>query len=212
MELQEGAGHRTIVDRTTQIGLESLLRQARDLRRSLFNLEQDTWRGASWQDMMNHFGVILVQIDKLYKQIQDQERTPHLESLVLAPSILSTDASKLLAQITEGRLQHFAHDIVPTLLRTKLLPEMEQEQAAALSHPQGAAAVSVDEQKQVAAELKPVLDGFLGDLEDLQGSLAGKQKESLAAWFPERAPIQTKVQASSLKAMLAALDQGQGLK
>ena len=76
---------------------------------------------------------------------------------------------------------------------------MEQEQAAALSHPQGAAAVSVDEQKQVAAELKPVLDGFLGDLEDLQGSLAGKQKESLAAWFPERAPIQTKVQASSLK-------------
>ena len=48
MELEEGAGHRTIVDRTTQIGLESLLPQARDLRRSLFNLEQDTWRGASW--------------------------------------------------------------------------------------------------------------------------------------------------------------------
>jgi len=35
--------------------------------------------------MMNHFGVILVQIDKLYKQIQDQERTPHLESLVSIP-------------------------------------------------------------------------------------------------------------------------------
>ena len=98
---------------------------------------------------------------------------------------------------------------VPTLLRTKLLPEMEQEQAAALSHPQGAAEpVSLDEQKQMAAELKPVLDEFLSDLEDLQGSLAGKQKESLAAWFPEHEPIRTKAQASSLKAMLAALDQG----
>lgn len=50
-----------------------------------------------------------------------------LRNLTVLPLMLSPERDEQLAQVTEGRVTTFAHDLVPDYLRTKLEPLAEQK-------------------------------------------------------------------------------------
>lgn len=57
---------------------------------------------------------------------EQQVGTPRLNELILVPKELSTFPNQQLQNVTRGHIASFAHDVVPALLRTKLIPEIEQ--------------------------------------------------------------------------------------
>lgn len=80
-----------------------------------------------------------MQLTSLSKTLS-HDKAPALRNLTVLPLLLSPGRDDTLAQLTEGRVTTFAHDLVPDYLRTKLEPMAEnkmvqlEHKAASLSY------------------------------------------------------------------------------
>lgn len=72
----------------------------------------------------SHF--LFLQLTSLSKLLS-HDKCPSLRNHTVLPLMLSPERDEQLAQMTEGRVTTFAHDLVPDYLRTKLEPMAENK-------------------------------------------------------------------------------------
>lgn len=134
-------------------------------------------------------------------KILSHDKSPPLRSLTVLPLLLSPERDEALAELTEGRVTTFAHDLVPNYLRTKLEPMADirmgqlENKAASLSYEAA--------QKQIAAYQKVV--NHIWDI-------INKARED---WESESGARQGAQQTSSVAdthQLVAAVGMGKGLK
>ncbi|CAF0749921.1 unnamed protein product [Didymodactylos carnosus] len=110
--------------------------KVRDLKQSLSNfLIEYEQRGVpnggdtidlSWPNLLDQMNVLSSQITTIRNTIKD--KLPILRSHGIIPMCLSQDKDPQLEQMTERRITTFTHDFMPTLLRTKNHPDIEERE------------------------------------------------------------------------------------
>jgi hypothetical protein len=84
-----------------------------------------------WPTILTSFGIIssdMIAINKLLKEKSCKD----LKNCVFVPRMFSEDVDPNLQFITQHRMSIFNHDLIPHILRTKPLPELEEKEAAIL--------------------------------------------------------------------------------
>lgn len=129
------------------------------------------------------------------------DKAPALRNLTVLPLLLSPGRDDTLAQLTEGRVTTFAHDLVPDYLRTKLEP-MAENKMVQLEHK--AASLSYETaQKQVAAYQKVVTHVW---------DIVNKAREEWEVESSARGANQQNSSITDTHLLVAAIGMGKGLK
>lgn len=131
-----------------------------------------------------------------------------LRSSIFVPMQLSTEPDQDLAVKTDGRISAFQHTVVPDLLRTKLLPEME--------HANSEIAASIAGINRSPEEIRLSIEVFSRKLTKVsrifRGSRLARQRQATAAehsfWFKpvKRSRLQSEDNAASISQMSRIID------
>eukprot|EP00037_Helgoeca_nana_P006066 m.56321 g.56321 ORF g.56321 m.56321 type:complete len:216 (-) comp16956_c0_seq1:34-681(-) len=195
-----------------------LLRQVVELRQAIERLHMQAPH-LRWDALQQHHAAIMVKLDVIFKLLHSTRapQLPQLASLVLAPRELSTEVSTDLQKLTHGRVSVFAHNTVPTLLRTKILPEMEETRATLQSEAAASEAqVSADDVIRTNDMVKAAIfggdedDDAEGFLDEINRYVAARKKEGRTS-DEDRAVLERQAAIQSLKVLHDALEHGKGL-
>ena len=115
--------------------------------------------------------------------------------------MLSPDRDEVLANLTQGRVPIFSHDIVPDYLRTKPAPLAEQKM---LQNEQKANSLTNEAASKQVAQYNKVVSHVL--------EIVSKQREDWEIDSSSRAGIQQTSSISDTHALVAAVGMGKGLK
>ncbi|CAK5074001.1 unnamed protein product [Meloidogyne enterolobii] len=100
----------------------------------LYSLDlQEQGGKCDWSDIVQKFCSLSSTFSKLEQILRKpgidfDDNAKLLKMTQLVPQIVSLEHDNTLQEITEGRLSTFDHNIVPILLRTKLKPDVEDEE------------------------------------------------------------------------------------
>jgi len=107
--------------------LQQILDKVRDLKQSLANFFNEYEHGQpSWPTILDQMNVLSSQITTLRTSVRNI--LPLLRTNSIIPMCLSPENDSNVEQLTERRLSIFNHDVMPQLLRTKNLPEIEERE------------------------------------------------------------------------------------
>jgi len=183
--------------------LDSIILRVNDLKSSLAAMiykvenEYDTM---NWPQFLDNFALLSGHLTSLSK-ITSPDKCSNLKNLTVLPLMLSPERDEQLAQLTEGRVTTFAHDLVPDYLRTKLEPLAENKMLT-LEHK--AAALNYDNsQKQIAAYQKVV--SHIWDI-------VSKAREEWEVEASARGNTQQNSSVADTHTLVAAVGMGKGLK
>lgn len=71
----------------------------------------------------------LISISNFFKYLNREKRDFSLKTSVVLPKAYSEEVDPELQELTDGRISVFNHDVIPHIMRTKLIPEVEEEEA-----------------------------------------------------------------------------------
>eukprot|EP00041_Stephanoeca_diplocostata_P042504 m.11027 g.11027 ORF g.11027 m.11027 type:complete len:193 (+) comp8166_c0_seq1:222-800(+) len=189
----------------TDKALVKLRHQVLDLHKTLGNLHMEA-PSLSWPTFTDRYSVILVKLDCILKHLQGG--TPLLNEMILVPKDLSTFPNQQLQHATRGHIASFAHDVVPALLRTKLMPEIEQAQFD-LSRRIDASASEISD-VALSATIEKINDMLAFIVREIDETTKGLKQPNSSKFGA--AEGNDKKYNSSLPAFSAALESGAGLK
>ena len=121
-------------DRQLPLILDSSISKLNDVKNSLatllFKLENEAnFDAMNWPSALDSFATISSQINVVMRFLRG-DNTPNLRNRILLPLLLNPERDEALAKLTENRVQAFNHEMVPSYLRTKPEPEIEQQERA----------------------------------------------------------------------------------
>lgn len=183
--------------------LEAILLRVNDLKNSIgsmiFKLESES-ENLSWPTFLDNFALLSSQLVSLSKML-GHDKYPLLRTLAIIPLELSQDRDEQLLRLTEGRVAMYSHDLAPDYLRTKPVPEVEQE---IFRHEQKASSLSYDTvQKQMSAYSKVVSH---------VGEIVSKAREEWETEGSGRAGSAITSSLTDTNTLVAAVAMGKGLK
>jgi mediator of RNA polymerase II transcription subunit 8 len=133
--------------------LDSLISKANDVKESLSNLlfklenEGSSGERIDWTSALDSYSLISSQMNIVMRLLK-ADNMPNLRNRVLLPLVLNPERDEQLCKLTEGRVQAFDHEMVPSYLRSKNEPEIErmekmfQSKAATIAPEQGQKAMN----------------------------------------------------------------------
>ncbi|CAF0857453.1 unnamed protein product [Brachionus calyciflorus] len=102
----------------------------------LMNLGNDEQRLAynetDWLSILNSLRIAstnLISISNFFKYLNRDKREASIRTSVVLPKAYSEEVDPELQEMTNGRISVFNHDVIPHILRTKLIPAVEEEEA-----------------------------------------------------------------------------------
>ncbi|XP_071053833.1 mediator of RNA polymerase II transcription subunit 8 [Onthophagus taurus] len=190
-------------EKQLESALDSLIQRVNDLKSSIaamiFKVENE-YETLNWPQFLDNFALLSGHLTSLSKLL-NHDKCPPLRNLTVLPLNLSPERDEQLAQLTEGRVTTFAHDLVPDYLRTKLEPMAESKM---LHFEQKAATVTYENaQKQVAAYQKVVSNIW---------DIVSKTREEWEVESSSRGNTQQHSSVSDTHLLVTAIGMGKGLK
>lgn len=121
-------------DRQLPAILDSSISRLTDVKNSLahflYKLENEAnFDSMTWPSALDSFATISSQVNVFMRFLRG-DNTPNLRNRILLPLLLNPERDEALAKLTENRVQVFNHEMVPSYLRTKPEPEIEQQERA----------------------------------------------------------------------------------
>lgn len=190
-------------EKQLESALDSIIQRVNDLKSSIasmiFKVENE-YETLNWPTFLDNFALISGQLTSLTK-VLSHDKCPTLRNLTVLPLLLSPERDEQLAQLTEGRVTTFAHDLVPDYLRTKLEP-MAETKMLQLEH-KAASLTYENAQKQVAAYQKVVSQVW---------DTINKAREEWEVESSSRGSAQQNSSVADTHLLVAAVGMGKGLK
>ncbi|KAL1131886.1 hypothetical protein AAG570_011497 [Ranatra chinensis] len=116
-------------EKQLEAALDAILVRVNDLKTSILSmickLEQES-ETLNWPTLLDNFAILSGQLVSLSKMLA-HDKCPALKNLTVLPLHLSPERDEQLLRLTENRVPMFSHDLVPSYLRTKPDPEVEQK-------------------------------------------------------------------------------------
>ncbi len=105
--------------------LDMLIRDLKECRSSiealLFKLSSENYEQIDWPAIFNSLRIVSTNLISISKLVRDKKDLM-LKSVILMPKFWSEDIDPDLRELTNGRISVFNQDIIPYILRTKLIP------------------------------------------------------------------------------------------
>ncbi|RNA32977.1 mediator of RNA polymerase II transcription subunit 8 [Brachionus plicatilis] len=128
------------MDQKVNDNLDSLIHDLKECKYSLehllVNLGNDEQRLAynevDWLSILNSLRIAstnLISISNFFKHLNREKRDFSLKTSVVLPKVYSEEVDPELQELTDGRISVFNHDVIPHIMRTKLIPSVEEEDA-----------------------------------------------------------------------------------
>ena len=92
----------------------------------MMNLDENK---ADWQTIFNNLRIASTNLISISKSIKDKKEML-LKTSVVLPINFSEDVDLELQEMTNHRISVFNQDVIPHILRTKLIPALEEEENA----------------------------------------------------------------------------------
>ncbi|XP_018325068.1 mediator of RNA polymerase II transcription subunit 8 isoform X2 [Agrilus planipennis] len=190
-------------EKQLESALDAIIQRVNDLKTSISSMIykiENEYETLSWPTFLDNFALISGQLTSLSKLLS-HDKCPTLRNLTVLPLLLSPERDDQLAQLTEGRVTTFAHDLVPDYLRTKLEPSAESKMLN-LEH-KAATLAYENAQKQVAAYQKVVSHVW---------DIVNKAREEWEVESSARGSTQQNSSVADTHLLVAAVGMGKGLK
>lgn len=166
-------------EKLLEAALDSLISKCNDVKNSLshfiFKLESEgNLEQVNWQSALDSFALISSQMNIVMRLLKS-DNLPNLRNRVLLPLVLNPERDEDLAKLTEGRVQTFNHEMVPSYLRTKNEPEIEttermfQVKGNAMAPDQGQKAIN-----QISKIVSNVVEQIKNWREEESGEVASR--------------------------------------
>ncbi|XP_065168746.1 mediator of RNA polymerase II transcription subunit 8 [Atheta coriaria] len=190
-------------EKQLEAALDTIIQRVNDLKSStaamIYKVENE-YETLNWPTFLDNYALLSGHLTSLSK-ILSHDKCPLLRNLTVLPLMLSPERDEALAQMTEGRVCTFAHDLVPDYLRTKLEP-MAESKMLQLEHK--AATLAFDNsQKQITAYQKVVSHVW---------DIVSKAREEWEVEASARGGAQQNSSMADTNLLVAAVGMGKGLK
>lgn len=121
-------------DKQLEAALDTLISKLNDVKQSLgsFIVKLETEGHAvgepiNWPSVLESFALLSSQFNVVMRFLKS-DHLPNFRNRILLPLHLNPDKDDELTKLTEGRVQAFNHEMVPSYLRTKWEPEIERNE------------------------------------------------------------------------------------
>jgi hypothetical protein len=112
--------------------LDMLIRDLKECRSSiemlLYKINTENYEQIDWPAILNSLRIVSTNLISISKLVRDK-RDLMLKSVILLPKFWSEDIDPELKELSNGRISVFNQDIIPHILRTKLIPALEENEA-----------------------------------------------------------------------------------
>lgn len=127
------------MDQKINDNLEILIHDLKKCKYSLelllVNLGNDEQRLAynevDWLSILSSLRIAstnLISVSNFFKFLNREKRDFSLKTSVVLPKAYSEEVDPELQELTESRISVFNHDVIPHIMRTKLIPSVEEEE------------------------------------------------------------------------------------
>ncbi|XP_055333498.1 mediator of RNA polymerase II transcription subunit 8-A-like [Paramacrobiotus metropolitanus] len=148
-------------------GIDMVLNHIQDIRSNisglLLHIETQT-DYLSWPSIMDRFSLISSQMANLAKTMKN-EKSPDLRKAVVVPNFVTQESDANVEKLTEGRITSVNHENVPTYLRTRLDPGLEERFDLAFNKvPPGNTEIAQKADKQIQ-QLNKIVSSLIDHVE-----------------------------------------------
>jgi hypothetical protein len=111
--------------------LDMLIRDLKECRNSiemlLIKINSENVETIDWPAILNSLRIVSTNLISISKFIRDK-KDMLLKSVILMPKFFSEDIDPEIKEMTNGRISVFNQDVIPHILRTKLIPVLEENE------------------------------------------------------------------------------------
>lgn len=181
---------------------ESILQRVGEIKQTIAGLvsklEGDP--RLNWPSFLDSYALVSGQLNSLLKNVK-HERTPSLKKYICLPLALAPERDEELVKMTEGRVHHFSHDLVPDYLRTKPDPEVEQKHGQFESR---ASAIAAETAQKHLNVLEKITRETIKNI--------NKEREDMESRASSRAEVEKTCAIEDTYGLVAAISHGKGLR
>ena len=191
-------------DKILEAALDTLISKCNDVKNSLasfiFKLENEgNLEAVNWPSALDSFALISSQINVVMKFLKS-DNLPSLRNRILLPLLLNPELDEDLGKLTEGRVQAFNHEMVPSYLRTKNEPEVENLERIFQSK---AANITLEQGQKAMNQINKIVGVLLEAIKNWREEESGESS---------RHSFTQTTNSNDTNVIIAAISMGKGLK